>query len=400
LVAGDLVAFRVPEAAQGGIDLNSDGDASDQVLQVFDAGTGISTNLGLAADDFLLEGGLAAFRVRESSQGDTDLNGDGDASDRVVHVFDAAAGITTNLGLAAWAVTGVEGDLVAFPVMESSQGRSDLNGDGDAVDFVAHVFSATTGTTRNLGLATESRFAVEGNIVAFRVWERGQGSTDLNGDGDTSDFILHVARIGPTAVAVDVDVKPGSDPNSTNIGSRGVIPVAILTTSDFDAADVDPDTVLFEGASPVHYAPEDVDVDGDLDLIMHFRTQETDIAEDAMEACLTGETFSGQPVQGCDVIRIVPPSLDSDGDGFGDAVEATLVTDQFAACPTTPAHDAWPPDADMDTDVDIGDVISLLNGIMLNSANYQMRSDFDADGDVDIGDAIAGFLGKIFTSCG
>jgi hypothetical protein len=204
----------------------------------------------------------------------------------------------------------------------------------------------------------------------------------------------------PTPLNISIDIKPGSGPNSTNLGSRGVIPVAILTTPAFDAADVDPETVVFEGASPVHHGPEDVDEDGDLDLVMHFRTQETEIAGDATEACLTGQTFSGQPVQGCDVIRIVPPGLDSDGDGFGDAVEASLVTDQFASCPASPTHDAWPPDADMDTDADVGDVIALFKGVILDPAGYQARSDFDADGDVDIGDLIAGFRDKILTTCG
>lgn len=46
--------------------------------------------------------------------------------------------------------------------------------------------------------------------------------------------------IGPSTITVDIDIKPGSDPNSINLKSKGVIPVAILTTDDFDAADVAP----------------------------------------------------------------------------------------------------------------------------------------------------------------
>lgn len=229
--------------------------------------------------------------------------------------------------------------------------------------------------------------------LAHAQWSSSRGSSGLVNAGPATV---------PTVITVDIDVKPGSEPNSTNLGSRGVIPVAILTTPDFDVASVDPATVVFaqpDGASPVHDALEDVDGDGNLDLIMHFRTQETNIADDATEACLAGETFAGQAIQGCDIIRIVPPELDSDGDGFGDAVEASMRTDQFAACPTDSSHDAWPPDADDDRDVDIGDVIILLNGIILNPLNYQARSDFDADGDVDIGDVIIGFGDKILTTC-
>ena len=43
---------------------------------------------------------------------------------------------------------------------------ADLNGDGDAVDEVLHVFDARTGQTTNVGLASNSqRYRLDGNIV-------------------------------------------------------------------------------------------------------------------------------------------------------------------------------------------------------------------------------------------
>lgn len=104
---------------------------------------------------------------------------------------------------------------------------------------------------------------------------------------------------------VEIDIKPGSDPNSINLKSKGVIPVAILTTPDFDASTVDPATVLFAGASPTHWALEDVDGDGDIDLILHVPTQSTNIQQGDTEACLTGQTFGGQDIQGCDSVNVV-----------------------------------------------------------------------------------------------
>ena len=108
---------------------------------------------------------------------------------------------------------------------------------------------------------------------------------------------------------VEIDIKPGSFPNSINPGGKGVIPVAILTTPDFDASTVDGDTARFgpDEAEPVHYALEDVDVDGDIDMILHFKTQETGIAEGDTEATLTAQTTGGTWIIGTDSVRTVPP---------------------------------------------------------------------------------------------
>ncbi len=71
---------------------------------------------------------------------------------------------------------------------------------------------------------------------------------------------------------------------------------------------VAPDTVKFAGASPVKWSAKDVDEDRDDDLQLHFITEETDISPGDTGACLHGETFSGQRIEGCDVIRTVPLS--------------------------------------------------------------------------------------------
>ena len=104
---------------------------------------------------------------------------------------------------------------------------------------------------------------------------------------------------------VAIDIKPGSDPNSINLNSKGVVPVAVLTTDLFDAATVDPDTVLFAGASPVRWTMEDVDGDGDMDLLFHFKTQELGLDECSTEAILTGETTGGVLFGGVDSVNIV-----------------------------------------------------------------------------------------------
>jgi len=118
-------------------------------------------------------------------------------------------------------------------------------------------------------------------------------------------------------IIIEIDIKPGSDPNSINPNSNGVIPVAILTTDEFDATTVDPDTVLFgpSEAAPVHCVFVGVDNDGDTDMLLHFRTQETGIGEGDTEATLTGKTIDGTDIIGTDSVRIVPPEGKGKGKG-------------------------------------------------------------------------------------
>ncbi len=115
--------------------------------------------------------------------------------------------------------------------------------------------------------------------------------------------------IEPRVIRVDIDIKPGSFPNSINPRSHGVIPVGILTTDTFDATTVDPATVRFGAtggeAVPDHSALEDVDGDGNLDMILHFRTQATGIGCGNTSASLTGQTTGGELIEGSDSIRTV-----------------------------------------------------------------------------------------------
>jgi len=121
---------------------------------------------------------------------------------------------------------------------------------------------------------------------------------------DWCSEIFEIIVIPP--ISVDVDIKPGSYPNSINLGSKGVVPVAVLTTVDFDASTVDPETVEFAGASPVRWVMEDVDDDGDMDMLFFFKTQGLGLTAASTEATLTGATVGGQPIEGTDTVNIVP----------------------------------------------------------------------------------------------
>ena len=91
-------------------------------------------------------------------------------------------------------------------------------------------------------------------------------------------------------INIDLDIKPGGNTNNINLRSQGVTPVAVLTTDDFEAGNINPDTVLFAGASPVRSTMEDVDGDGDDDMLFHFKTQDLNLNADSKKATLRGKT--------------------------------------------------------------------------------------------------------------
>jgi len=116
-------------------------------------------------------------------------------------------------------------------------------------------------------------------------------------------------------IKVPIDIKPGSDPNSINLSSAGVVPVAILSSPAFNApAMVNPDTLALAGAkvkmvgksSKLLCHAEDANGDGLQDLVCQFVTAQILIDPGDSIAVLEGETFDGTPIMGQDSIKIVP----------------------------------------------------------------------------------------------
>lgn len=115
------------------------------------------------------------------------------------------------------------------------------------------------------------------------------------------------------SLSVPIDIKPGSAINSINLGSNGVVPVAILSTATFDARQVNPASVTLAGArvrvkgkGTLQVSIEDVNGDGRPDIVVQVSTQALELTAGDTRAFLEGKMFNGTPIIGSDSIRVVP----------------------------------------------------------------------------------------------
>jgi hypothetical protein len=139
----------------------------------------------------------------------------------------------------------------------------------------------------------------------------------------------------PPVIEVYLDIRPGSCPNPFNGMARGVLPMAILGTEDFDVATIDPATIRLmregydEGVAPRRWAQWDVATpfegelcdchdlygDGWTDLALKFSIQEVkhtlglgDAVGETVELMVTGnllEEEGGTPFEGSDCVWII-----------------------------------------------------------------------------------------------
>jgi hypothetical protein len=156
------------------------------------------------------------------------------------------------------------------------------------------------------------------------VWPDGSVGWVMDPELSTAWALLTLERFAPPppVIEVAVDVKPVSWPNPFSVKERGVLPVAILGTEDFDVTQIDPATILLEGVAPLRWALEDVGTEGDpllgpdgfIDLTLKFDAQAIVTVlgpvngGDVVVLHLTGnlkEEFGGTPIEGEDVVIII-----------------------------------------------------------------------------------------------
>jgi hypothetical protein len=155
---------------------------------------------------------------------------------------------------------------------------------------------------------TYAQYSRDGNLLQIASYTF--SDVTQGGEFDLSVYV--------EVITVEVDIKPGSFPSSINLKSKGVIPVAIHTTDEFDAADVNPASVSLEECTiPVKWEMYDCDElpnplygnpllpdepemigDDDIDLVLYFETRDLVCLDGLTEVTLTGITFDNIPIVG------------------------------------------------------------------------------------------------------
>ncbi|MDO8587697.1 MAG: right-handed parallel beta-helix repeat-containing protein [Armatimonadota bacterium] len=139
----------------------------------------------------------------------------------------------------------------------------------------------------------------------------GLPAVDMDGQGRICWGTVDIGADELWPISAKIDIRPGESPNHINLGSRGLVPVALLSSETFDASSVDPETIIFAGA-PVDRRgnrffceKKDIDRDGDTDLILWFDSQRLSLTRDSTSATLTGQTPTGWPFEGADSVVTV-----------------------------------------------------------------------------------------------
>jgi hypothetical protein len=141
-------------------------------------------------------------------------------------------------------------------------------------------------------------------------------------EGDEQCYDIWVGAVPSSRVEVQmmnrlqvsIDIKPGDYPNTINLGSKGVVPVAIFGSEALRADQIDPLSVTLAGATvklrgkgtPMT-SISDINEDGHDDLTVHVSTDTFTLSDADQIAVLQGNTY-GKAIYftGTDTVRIVP----------------------------------------------------------------------------------------------
>lgn len=135
------------------------------------------------------------------------------------------------------------------------------------------------------------------------------------GSNPNGSYKLLISGVTPTdlLVHINIEVKPGSDELApVNPKAKGNVPVALLSSAQFDALKVKRDSITFgstgDERSLLRCGKEGTDVNGDsrMDLICQFDNQIADFEAGDVEGIVRGYTGDGRRFEGRGLLKVVP----------------------------------------------------------------------------------------------
>ena len=194
--------------------------------------------------------------------------------------------------------------------------QSEIDSDGRPEDLVYWPIQKTgnyiIGVVPQSGVSSTSTYGLTfqtGSTTILLAQNVPISQIPVNGYGIESSAS---STINPF-IPVSIDIKPGSYPNSVNLGSNGVVPVAIFGSATFDVHQINPLTIKFanaevklrgNGQPMVSY--QDVNGDGFMDAIVNVSIEALQLTSSDVKANLNGQLINGTTIKGSDSVRIVP----------------------------------------------------------------------------------------------
>lgn len=150
----------------------------------------------------------------------------------------------------------------------------------------------------------------DGEVPPLTVVLTAEGGISGSGEASASrpiDILVQPGKGNPK-----IQVTPNRHRADDGRGRGPKVAIAVLSDGTFDATTLDVGSLCFGkpggGDCTTHHADghiEDVDRDGDDDVLLHFHTDQTGLEPgDELIACLTGMTRDGTQVESCRVVRV------------------------------------------------------------------------------------------------
>ena len=112
----------------------------------------------------------------------------------------------------------------------------------------------------------------------------------------------------PKVLKVTIDVKPGDEPTMVERARGGFLPVAILSTAQFDAVSLDVSSIRIgptgTEAEAARTTKSDVNEDKRTDLLVLVRVQDLNIKCSDTAIRMTGKTNDGVAVEGMEAVKV------------------------------------------------------------------------------------------------